>query len=61
MLSSWTDDELTLVIATSAFGLGVNKANVRYVYHVGVPPTPEAWVKEAGRGERDGGPCKGTY
>ena len=59
VLSNWTDDELTLVIATSAFGLGVNKSNVRYVYHVGVPPSLEAWIQEAGRGGRDGGPCKG--
>ena len=59
VLARWIDDDITLVVATSAFGLGVNKANVRYVYHLGVPPTLEAWVQEAGRGGRDGEPCQG--
>lgn len=59
MLSRWTDDDITLVVATSAFGLGVNKPNVRYVYHLGVPPTLEAWIQEAGRGGRDGEASKG--
>lgn len=60
VLSNWTDNEISLVVATSAFGLGVNKPNVRYVYHVGVPPSLEAWVQEAGRGGRDGDQCKGN-
>lgn len=61
VLSNWADDEISLVVATSAFGLGVNKPNVRYVYHVGVPPRVEAWVQEAGRGGRDGNQCTGSY
>ena len=32
----------------------MNKPNVRFVFHVGVPPNVEAWVQEAGRGGRDG-------
>ena len=60
VLSNWADDEISLV-ATSAFGLGVNKPNVRFVFHVGVPPSVEAWVQEAGRGGRDGNQCTGSY
>jgi len=36
VLSNWTDCEICLIVATSAFGLGVNKPNVRHVFHVGV-------------------------
>ena len=60
VLSNWADDEISLVVATSAFGLGVNKPNVRFVFHVGVPPSVEAWVQEAGRGGRDGNQCTGN-
>ena len=59
MLARWTENDISLVIATSAFGLGVNKPNIQYVYHVGVPPSLEAWVQEAGRGGRDGDPSQG--
>ena len=59
VLARWTEDDITLVVATSSFGLGINKANVRFAYHLGVPPTLEAWVQEAGRGGRDGEPCQG--
>ena len=59
-MSNWADDEISLV-ATSEFGLGVNKPNVNFVYHLGVPPSVEAWVQEAGRGGRDGNQCKGRY
>lgn len=61
VLSNWTDGEISLIVATSAFGLGVNKPNVRHVFHVGVPPTLESWIQEAGKGGRDGKPCKGVY
>lgn len=61
VLSNWADDEISLVVATSAFGLGVNKPNVNFVYHLGVPPSVEAWVQEAGRGGRDGNQCTGRY
>ena len=61
VLSNWADDEISLVVATSAFGLGMNKSNVRFVFHIGVPPGVEAWVQEAGRGGRDGNQCTGSY
>ena len=46
VLSNWMDREISLVVATSAFGLGVNKPDVRYVLHVGVPPSLESWIQE---------------
>ena len=54
VLSNWADEEMSLVVAISAFGFGVNKPNVYYVYHLGVPPSVEARVQDAGRGGRDG-------
>ena len=38
----------------------MNKPNVRFVFDVGVPPSVEAWVQEAGRGGRDGNQCTGN-
>ena len=49
------DDEL--VLATNAFGLGVDKANIRFVLHAQVPGTLEAWTQEVGRAGRDGLPA----
>lgn len=59
VICNWSDEEVTLVIATSAFGLGINKDNVRTVYHLGVPDSLEAWMQQAGRGGRDGTTCTG--
>lgn len=59
VLSNWAKGDVTLVIATSAFGLGVNKSNVRHIYQVGVPESLEAWCQKFGRGGRDGNTCKG--
>ena len=61
VLTNWAGGDITLVIATSAFGLGVNKSDVRYVYHIGVPESLEAWSQKLGRGGRDGSTCKGQY
>ncbi|NJR69561.1 MAG: ATP-dependent DNA helicase RecQ [Synechococcales cyanobacterium CRU_2_2] len=50
----WLSNELKFVICTSAFGLGINKANVRWVLHYQVPLLLSEYVQEIGRGGRDG-------
>lgn len=61
VLANWCADEITVVVATSAFGLGVNKPNVRHVFHIGVPDSLESWIQEAGRAGRDGNNCDGEF
>lgn len=48
VITNWSEEEVTLVVATSAFGLGINKDNVRHVFHLGVPSCLEAWMQQAG-------------
>lgn len=56
IIKCWTEDEFDIMVATSAFGVGVDKPNVRTVLHLYVPENPNKYYQELGRGGRDGLP-----
>ena len=56
----WRNGHVNVMVATSAFGMGINKPNICHIIRYGVPENICSWAQELGRAGRDGSPARAT-